>query len=170
METYSASLDTASKILTGFIFLMLIGGIIMSLILDPWYSGLIVSVVPALLILCLYPYRVVSYQITDEKLIIDRPFSMFNKEILLSDIESARLLTKEDFKWTIRTAGNGGLFGYTGYYANTKLGSFRMYATNGKNKLLIILKGKKDKIVISPDDASMIESLLKHLRTPLIHH
>lgn len=164
METYTASLDTFSKIITGFIFLMAIGGIVISFTLDPWYGGLFVWVIPAIMLFFGYIYRVTSYQITNDALIIKRPFSKFDKKILLSNIELVSVPPKEDFKLTIRTAGNGGLFGYSGYFMNNKFGSFRMYASNGKNRIMIILKSKKEKIVLSPDDASMANALQKRLK------
>ncbi len=164
METYKASLDTTSKILTGFVFLLAIFGVVMSFMQAPWYAGLILFVIMSILIISTYAYRVISYQITDDELIIKRPFSKFDHVIALSEIDSVRLLNKEDFKWTIRTAGNGGLFGYTGYYMNNQLGSFRMFCTNHKNRILVILKARQDKIIISPDDAGMAEALQKRLK------
>jgi len=164
METFTASLDTTSKIITGFIFLMVVAGVVMIFFQNPWFAGLGVAVIPALLIVFTYIYSISSYQIADDKLVIKRPFSMFDKEISLSDIESVQVPDKNDFSGTIRTAGVGGLFGYYGYFMNNKLGTFRMYATNGKNRILIILKSKKDKIVLSPDDAGMADALQKRLK------
>lgn len=163
METYKASLDTTSKILTGFVFMLAIFGLVITFIQNPWYVGLGVFVIPAILLVSTYFYRVNSYQITNEKLIIKRPVAKFDKEILLSEIESVSLTDKQDFKWTVRTAGNGGLFGYMGLYANTKLGSFRMYCANRKNRILILIKNNKGKVVISPDDAGMVDVLQKLL-------
>jgi len=164
METYTASLDTTSKILTGFIFLMAIF-LIAIWIQDPQIWDLVVLlIIFGPLIIFTYLFRVKSYQVTDEKIIIKRPVSIFDKGFALSEIESVKLLNKEDFKWTIRTAGNGGLFGYTGYYANEQLGNFRMFATSRKNRILIILKNAKGKIVLSPDDIGMVDALQKHLK------
>jgi hypothetical protein len=164
METYKASLDSVSKILTGSIFLMPIAGIIIMISFIPWYGGLVLIAVPLITLVPTYMYSVKSYQITADKLIIKRAFSKLDKEIRLSEIGSVTLTEKEDFKWTIRTAGNGGLFGYTGLYANPKLGNFRMYCTNRENRILLILKANQDKIVLSPDDAGMADALQKQLK------
>jgi len=164
METYKASLDTTSKILTGFVFLIAIFGVVISFMLIPWYGGLFVWVIPTILLLSTYAYRVVCYQITDEELIIKRPFSKFDYRISLSEIVSISVPDKTDFKFTIRTAGNGGMFGYSGYFMNNKLGSFRVYAPNRKNRILMVFKEKKDKIVISPDDSGMASDLQKRLK------
>jgi len=166
METYKASLDTTSKILTGFIFLFPIFVIVIWK-KDSQLSDLVPPfIIIGPLIIFTYLFRIMSYEITDEKVIIKRPISIFDKGIALSGIESVKILTKEDFSGTIRTFGNGGLFGYTGYYANDKLGSFRMFATSGKSRILIILKDKKGKIVISPDDTTMVDALQKRLNKP----
>jgi hypothetical protein len=164
METYNSSLDTFSKIISSFVFFILIGGIYLSLTIHPWYGGFCLSFISALLIICFYPYRVVGYKLTADKLIIERPFVRLNKEILYSEMESAELRPKEDFKGTIRTGGNGGLFGYSGFFMNNKLGTFRAYSTNRNNRILITLKAKHEKIVISPDDIGMADALQKRLK------
>jgi hypothetical protein len=164
MENYKASLDTVSKIITGFVLLLGVAGIVRMCTLQPWYSGIVLVVISIVILVPTYMYSVKSYELTNEKLIIHRAFSKFNKEIPLAEIESASLTDIGDFKWTVRTAGNGGLFGYTGLYANPKLGNFRVYATKRSNRILIILKTKGDKIVITPDDAGMADELQKLLK------
>jgi Bacterial PH domain len=166
METYNASLDTFAKIATGFIFLLAIAGIAMIFLQDPWYGGLFLAVISLITLIPTYIYSVTSYQVADQALIINRPFSKSDKVIPYSEIDSAYLPDKKDFKWTIRTFGNGGIFGYYGYYANKKLGSFRMYATNRKNRIIVVLKKQHEKIVLSPDDIGMAEALQKHLKRP----
>jgi hypothetical protein len=164
MEIYKASLDTTSKIITAIVFLMAVTGITMCFFKNDWYTGLILGFIPSILIVFTFIFKVQSYQITDDKLIIKRPVSIFNREILLSDIASVRLLNKQDFKGTIRTGGVGGLFGYYGYFSNIRLGNFTMYATNGKNRVLLVVGKYKSEIVISPDDAAMADDLQKRLK------
>ncbi len=164
MENYKASMDSLAKVITTFVFLLSIVGVVLSITFTPWYGGVGLIVIPLVILIPSYLYSVKSYLITDQSLIIKRAFPMFDKVIPLANIESAQQLNKEDFKWTIRTAGNGGLFGYTGYYANAKLGSFRLYATNRKSRILVILKDNKNKIVLSPDDAGMADALQKQLK------
>jgi hypothetical protein len=159
METYKASLDYLSKFLTGLIFFVGIFGIGLMLTQQPWYGGLVVTLVPVIILIPSYMYSVKGYQITGGKLVIQRVFSKLNREIKLSEIESVSIPLKSDFRWTIRTFGNGGVFGYYGMFANPKLGSFREYVTNRKNRIMIILKATKNKIVISPEDMGMAEVL-----------
>jgi hypothetical protein len=166
METYKASLNITSKIITGFIFLPAIFGVALMLTLQPWYGGLFVFVLSFIILFWSYLYWVRCYQISDTRLIIKRPFTKFDKVILLSEIKSVKLLTKEDMKGTLRTGGNGGLFGYSGYFTNNKLGTFTVYATNSKNRLMLFLATGNNKIVISPDDAGMADALQMRLKNP----
>lgn len=164
MEIYKVSLDTTAWIMTAFIFLFVIIGILMTFIVQPFYAGFIVMAVPLLLIVFTYPYRVDCYEITHDSLVIKRGLAGLNRLIPFAEIESVGIPQKEDFRWTIRTMGNGGLFGYYGWYYNKKLGDFRMYATN-KNRILILLKNAThEKIVISPDDITLAEHLQKLLK------
>ena len=53
-------------------------------------------------------------------------------------------ISKDDLKGSLRTFGNGGLFGYAGYFQNKKLGKYRMYVTRLKDlSLLTDHNGKK---------------------------
>ncbi len=52
---------------------------------------------------------------------------------------------------TYRILGNGGLFGYTGYYRNSTFGNMRWFATQRKNYILIE-KNNGQKIIITPDE------------------
>jgi hypothetical protein len=51
---------------------------------------------------------------------------------------------------SIRSFGNGGLFGYVGHYRNETLGAYRAYATDGTNA--VVLRHADGPIVITPDD------------------
>jgi hypothetical protein len=161
---YKASLDKVAKILTAIALIALIVAAIPIFFELPSYVGFFPGILVVTVIIIAYLYSVKSYKVTDEKLVIMRPISLFDKEISLSKIESVRVLGKDDYKWKVRTMGNGGFLGYTGYYANQKIGNFKMYATSRTNGILIILKEKQRKIVISPDDTAMVDDLQKHIK------
>ena len=55
-------------------------------------------------------------------------------------------------RFAIRTFGNGGVFGYTGYFYKKGIGSMLWYCTQRANYILIEKTNGK-KIVITPDDA-----------------
>ena len=49
----------------------------------------------------------------------------------------------------IRSAGNGGLFAFTGWFQNKKLGKFQAWVTDPKRA--VVLEFENRKIVVSPD-------------------
>jgi hypothetical protein len=51
---------------------------------------------------------------------------------------------------SIRAMGIGGLFGFVGHFHNAVLGSYKAYATNELNTVVLDLAG--DRIVVTPDD------------------
>jgi Bacterial PH domain len=147
-SSYKASLDVPAKIITGLILLMCLFFAIMGVIT----AALILFVTIALCYL-LHP---TAYTLNKDVLIIQRPV----KPVVIhrNEIASVELLTDRQLKWTIRTFGVGGLFGYFGYFYNREIGSMLWYTSHQKNRILITTKNE-EKIVISPDDPSLFESL-----------
>lgn len=80
-----------------------------------------------------------------------------------STITNVRLLSREGMKFTIRTFGVGGLFGYWGMFSNSRIGRFRMFATRRDRTVLIeTTEGKK--IVITPDEPEVFVGTIKSLK------
>lgn len=109
-----------------------------------------------LLYLFVFSLRPTRYTLTTEQLIIHRPLS--NVKIDRDQIKSIEPLDKAKLGRAIRTFGVGGLFGYFGKFASTKLGSMTWYATN-RNKTILMTTIEDKKIVISPDHP---EQLIAH--------
>lgn len=60
---------------------------------------------------------------------------------------------------SIRTFGNGGLFGFYGRFRNATLGSYKAYATKGENAVVLDVEGTGP-VVITPDDpAAFVETV-----------
>lgn len=160
MGTYfKTSLDFLAKSLTGLVFLFLISGLVMMFTLQPWYGGLIVLLLFFVVLALSYLNKVSGYLLTNEKLIIRRPFTRFDKEIPFSDIVSVRHENEGEFTHLIR----GGLFGYVGILAGDK-DYFTMYATRRKNCVVITLRQAPHMVVVSPDDVSMTEAIVERLQ------
>jgi hypothetical protein len=68
----------------------------------------------------------------------------------LKEIELVRTVSKGEMGLPIRTFGNGGLFGFFGYYFSDRLGKMKWYATRTDNYVLVQLKNGK-KLIITPD-------------------
>jgi len=151
-KIFSASMDSFAKNITSILPL-----IILVLVLIPLNSknenDIIESIIPLAIVFLVYLfcflYRPIDYRTTDNKLIINR---LIKKVILdKSEVLNVVLLTNDDLKWTIRTFGVGGLFGYFGKFRNSKIGNMTWYATRRNNAILINLKDGQ-KIVITPDN------------------
>jgi hypothetical protein len=97
-----------------------------------------------------------SYQTDGKALIIKAPF--YTKTINKSDIQTAESIDTDKLGSVIRTFGNGGLFGYYGWYSSSQIGSFFYYGTQRKNRILIEMKNG-EKCVITPDDTSILSEL-----------
>src|SRR4051812_6330555 len=110
---FSASYDLTTKIISFIICGILIAAAI----------RLQVSFIDALFLLLIaltYAYSPRAYIISDRSIIIKRLIK--TAVFLLKDIREARPATKEDLRGCIRLFGNGGLFGYYGWFYTAKLG------------------------------------------------
>lgn len=164
---YKASIDTPVKGITiGVFFLLIVIGqkSVAALIVAQgdiriilMHSGILLLFV--VLFLGSWLYAPQSYTVADNELSINRPIGKVR--IMLSDMVQARLLADHETRGTIRTFGVGGLFGYFGKFHIPDIGHTTFYATQRKNKILIITNTDK-KIVITPDDSSILETLKRH--------
>ncbi len=161
---YKASLDTLAKVMSGGVFVLFLGIGLMSVnaIRDAAgdktailiHGGVLLLFVAILLGSWLFAPQ--SYTLDTTSLSINRPIGkvIINR----SSIKEVRLIGDGELKSTIRTFGNGGLFGYYGKYYNSTIGHMTWYLTQSKNRILIVTNEGK-KIVISPDDAGLLNSL-----------
>jgi hypothetical protein len=108
------------------------------------------------LVLGCYLFSIRSYAIKDRCLIIQRPIG--NVKIAIKDIQDVRPLAHFETRGIVRTFGVGGLFGYFGKFYIPSIGSSTFYATQRKNKILIITKNDQN-LIITPDDISLVEKL-----------
>ncbi len=173
---YSASMDTFTKGMTAFVFLIIVGVVVTPSLMNLGHpitdaSTNYVTIGVGIFILALlsivYLFRVLRYEITDTELIIVRPYKSLH--IPLNTITGIAKLEKTDlFPGTIRTFGNGGFFGYTGYFWNRTHGTMTFYMSRRDNLILIEAKSSKankdNKIVISPDDITMENKLIELLK------
>lgn len=73
----------------------------------------------------------------------------WTKKVSFSEISSAEVKPNA-MKGSIRSFGNGGLFGYVGSFRNSILGSYKAYVTKKENTVLIETTDEK-RILVSPD-------------------
>lgn len=159
MREYSASLGNLSKVISAFGTLFLLGIFVYSGYLN--YSeprkefafmtafGLFMILLPVIT----YFYMPKFYVINEDALLVKRLAGNFR--IPLSTIENVELASKEDMRLTMRTFGNGGMFGFTGYFRNSRFGRMRWFVTQRVNYIVITTNDQK-KYVISPDEPEMM--------------
>jgi len=104
------------------------------------------SILPLTIVVAAALFMVRGYSITNDEILIHRLF--WDTKLSRQGLQSAAL-EPDAFRGTLRTFGNGGLFGFTGWYESSRLGSFRAFATDGTRT--IVLRYAEQAIVITPD-------------------
>ncbi len=147
---FNATLSTAVKLITVATCILLVTAVY-TIINRPEltlvYKSILIGSFVALVI-GTFLFSVTGYTINAGTVTINR--WLYNVNINRADITEYRVVPDEDMKWTIRTFGVGGLFGYYGRFTNTNLGGMTWYATRRSNYVLLVAGGKK--IIVTPDD------------------
>ncbi len=99
-------------------------------------------------------FGVYGYSIQDGKIKILR--LGWSKDIPINDIKSINYMPNA-MLGSIRTFGNGGVFGYIGHFRNGILGNYQAYVTHRIMTVVIRTKDNKH-YVISPDDPEQFVS------------
>jgi hypothetical protein len=77
----------------------------------------------------------------------------------LAEVEQVTLLPRGWLAGAIRTFGNGGLFGYYGWFYRYKNGAFRLFATRSDRLVEAVIGGRR--VVFSPDEpARLVDAIL----------
>jgi hypothetical protein len=158
---FKTSLDKLAKVVTAVITILFTAIIVLQLIFiqDFGNTSSIITITTLLIsYLIAFIFRPISYIILDELLVIHRP--LLDIKIALTEIENIVVLDSQELKGTIRTFGVGGLWGYWGRFANSRIGAMKWYATRMNNAVLITT-GNNKKIVLTPDDPELFVEKLK---------
>lgn len=150
---YKASLDRLSIVMTVMTFLLLAWAAF-KLLHSPDLMAFVL--IGAAVVTICYGLHTQKYVIGNGMLLIHRPVK--NVSFPTADIQQTKILEPNEMTGTIRAFGVGGLFGYFGKFYNRKFGFMTFYTTQRKNRILIQFKSGK-KIIISPDDVSIINYL-----------
>jgi hypothetical protein len=146
---FSASFGITAKISTALVILILSG-----IAAADYATGgkaqwpLLTLFALGILVLICYAFSVKYYEVTDDALIIHKPFG--ETIIARSSIKSAEEIDRKALRFAIRTFGIGGIFGFYGEFYTSKLGTMTWYRTRLDRPVLITTVKKK--IVLSPDD------------------
>ncbi|MFZ9982093.1 MAG: PH domain-containing protein [Cyclobacteriaceae bacterium] len=168
MKFYKATQDRLSVIITvGVIILFLAIGFIPSNLTGSRFGAsqipmiwILINILNGSILLFCYLFHVTGYELTAESLIIRRPAK--NRRILFSEIREIKSVLREDLKWSVRTFGNGGVFGYYGKFYNTKFGSMTWYASQ-RDQFVMIILNDGEKVVLTPDDLSFTNDISTYI-------
>jgi hypothetical protein len=94
-------------------------------------------------------YAPLGYEINPHNISIIRRVNSF--VIPRSEILSIEPLSDDEMGRAWRLFGNGGMFGYTGWFSSSKQGRMRWFVSQRKNYIAITLQNHK-KYIVSPDD------------------
>ena len=138
-EHFFAPWSTRLKLTTGGLAVVLI---IAAIVTAGWGSSVILAI---LLVAAAFSIR--GYSVMDGRLLIHH-LGWANK-FDLAKLESAEVSPGATMG-SLRTMGIGGLFGSIGHFHNEILGSYKAYATNEFNTVVLVFGNET--IVVTPDD------------------
>jgi len=133
-----------------------------SLVLLSWGSTLVLLVatgvlyahgpawvvpLPLLVLAGTAPFTIRGYEVGTDSLVVRRLF--WDTILPLAGLVSAEADPRA-MKGSLRTAGNGGLFSFTGYYSNRALGDYRALVTDPARA--VVLRFPTETLVVSPED------------------
>lgn len=165
---YTASLDKYTKISTAAFSALLVGIAALEFAtfsqearIGAWVSTTIFILVSG----AAYIYRPLSYTLIDNKLIVHRLIS--DVSYAVDTFEAVKVIPRENLKFTIRTFGVGGLWGYFGQFYNGAYGRMTWYITR-RDQLVLIKTNQKKSILLSPDNIdSFMIALEGRMITPV---
>ena len=159
---FAAPWSTPLKTMTAATALILAGIALIGVFFGPagstvWVLAMVVLPVTLLSVSALFAIR--GYALGSEALIVERPG--WSSKIDLSGLVSAEADPAAMDK-SIRTFGNGGMFCIAGVFHNTKLGSYRAFATDPKRA--VVLRFPKRTVVVTPADQQAFAARVRELR------
>lgn len=104
------------------------------------------SILPLLIVVGAALFTIRGYSVTNDAILIHRLFwdtKLSRQGLLSADLDP------DAFRGAMRTFGNGGLFGFMGWYQSSHLGSFRAFATDSART--VVLRYAENAVVVTPD-------------------
>ena len=148
---FNASLDKLSKLVTAIIAITSLVLIVVGVIKMQEDAQLLIFPISLLSVTLFitFLYAPLGYEINPQNISIIRRVNSFI--IPRSEILSIEPLSDDDMGRAWRLFGNGGMFGYTGWFSSSKQGRMRWFVSQRKNYIAITLQNHK-KYIVSPDD------------------
>ena len=90
-------------------------------------------------------FTIRGYTVTSDAILVHRLF--WTTRLPLAGLKSAQV-EPDAMRWSIRTFGNGGLFSFTGFFRNKKLGAYRAFVTDPHQT--VVLHFSTRTVIVSP--------------------
>lgn len=174
MKKYTSSLDQTAKVTPYAIlvlgFIILVAGLFVFIKYSDQQLLLYITTLPTFFLLigivvAMYYLQPLGVTLNDGDIIIDRRIKPV--VIPIAEIKQVRAVSEDDMRYSIKTMGNGGVFGYTGAYYNKKMGKMSWYCSQRKNYILIERTNNK-KVIVTPDDPEALLRDVKKMHPSLI--
>ncbi|GEM55467.1 hypothetical protein B0A58_08605 [Flavobacterium branchiophilum NBRC 15030 = ATCC 35035] len=151
---FQTTLDNQTKWITAGVYALFLGLICFTLFFDTFeiVTAIILLFILTVMTIATLYYKPKTIAIHDNEIIIKRPIG--NVILKRTNIASIQILKKNDLKWSVRTFGIGGFFGYYGAFWNKKYGTMTWYLTR-RNAMIMITTISNSKILISPDQVDL---------------
>jgi len=147
--TFTAPWSSSLKRISSIISVLLLSTVMLSFLVRPKPEGLAVlalALFPLVVLGCAACFTIRSYELTDNKLVVNRLF--WGNRFAVAGMRSA-FADNQAMAKAWRIGGNGGLFSFSGYFRNAKLGTFRAFVTDPRHMVVIEFSDGK-KFVLSP--------------------
>jgi hypothetical protein len=139
--TFKASFDWMVKLITGAFCLFFLTFFILWFINIETSKTPIFSVIMLIIVGIIYLFHVQNYEVTHEGIKINRLIG--SKQIDFSTIKNVYKVKNDDLGFMIRTFGNGGIFGFMGFYKSQIYGNMRLFGTQQRNYVIVETNLKK---------------------------
>lgn len=120
-----------------------------------------VIVLPLVLLLAAAPFVVRGYELRDGTLQVRR--LCWTTRVVLGELREATI-DPQAGAGSIRLFGNGGLFSFSGWFRNARLGRYRAFVTDWQ--CAVVLRGAACTVVLSPADPVDFVRALQASATP----
>jgi len=135
--SFSASYDRATKAISAGIWLL---PLLVAFGFHNAIGGLLMGGLLLLISAVAYAYSPRGYEVSAEAILVKRPIG--DARVPLEEVREVRPARREDLRWCVRLWGNGGLFGYYGWYRTAKLGRCSWYVTD-RGRIVILVTASR---------------------------
>lgn len=123
---------------------------------DGWGQGLIGAILVGSLV-----FSVRGYSVDDDAIRVHR--MGWATRLPIADVTDVYASPGASMG-SARVMGNGGLFGFYGWFRNATLGTYRAYATNEANT--VVIEFEDDTVIVTPDTPDAFVDAVESSRTP----